>query len=583
MSPEQARGNPDAIDVRTDVYALGVILYEMLTGSRPYDTAKTSLVDALRIICEQPPTPLVQSWHGVRAPDADLETIVGKALEKEADRRYASAAALAEDVTFYLDSRPILARAPSTIYQVRKFARRNRTLVAGIAATFLALVAGVAVSTTFGFREAAQRRTAEKARQNLETVVGFQRDMLDGIDARKMGRRLAEDLHARLDQALRDRKAPQPEVASALDALDATMADINTTDAALQIIDTNILERARAAVATRFADQPLVGAEILRSIGVTYHKLGLFERAEQPLVEARATYERLLGTAALPTLEVVHELGGLYMEQGRLAESEPLLLAVLEGRRRLLPPDDDLVIAAMNDLGIVYGDSERFAESASLYQAALESYRKKHGDDDPFTFTLMNNYGQTLMNDGNNALAETLTVQALAGRRRVLGNDHPETMEAVNNLAVIYRRTGQLDKAEPLYLEDFETSRRLLGDEHPDLLVTMTNLGRLYISQERYTEAEAILARALATSRKVQPTGYFGTGFTLQTYGDALLGLGRFAEAEAALLEANDTLRRALGANSPSLNRVFESLARLYELTDKKQLAEEWRRKLPAG
>ena len=143
-SPEQTRGNPGAVDVRSDVYALGIVLYEALTGVRPYDTESSSLLDAIRIVCEQPPAPLRRAWKGPRAPDADLQTIVGKALEKEPDRRYASAAALAEDLQLYLESRPILARAPSAAYQLRKFARRNRVLVAGIAATFLALVVGVA-------------------------------------------------------------------------------------------------------------------------------------------------------------------------------------------------------------------------------------------------------------------------------------------------------------------------------------------------------------------------------------------------------------------------------------------------------
>src|SRR5690349_19449322 len=157
MSPEQVRGESDRVDVRSDVYSLGVILQEMLTGKRPYDVGGLSVVEAIRVISEQAPTPLRQAWTGTKAPDLDLQTIVGKALEKEPNDRYASAAALAEDVERYLDSRPILARAPSTAYRLRKLVRRHRTLAGGIAATAVALLAGIVAATTFGLREAHQR------------------------------------------------------------------------------------------------------------------------------------------------------------------------------------------------------------------------------------------------------------------------------------------------------------------------------------------------------------------------------------------------------------------------------------------
>jgi WD40 repeat protein/serine/threonine protein kinase len=158
MSPEQARGDPDAIDLRSDVYALGVILYEMLSGTRPYDVEGKSLVDALRTICEEVPRPLRQACSG-RVP-ADVETIVAKTLEKDADRRYASAAELSAEIGRFLTQQPILARPPSAVYQLRKFAARNRVLVAGVLATFLALLIGVVASTVLGVREARQRREA---------------------------------------------------------------------------------------------------------------------------------------------------------------------------------------------------------------------------------------------------------------------------------------------------------------------------------------------------------------------------------------------------------------------------------------
>ncbi len=581
MSPEQARGDSDQVDLRTDVYALGVLLYEMLTGARPYDTQTASIPEAVRIICEQPPSSLRHAWKGTRPVDGDLETIVGKALEKEADRRYASAAALAEDVERHLDSRPILARSPSTLDQLRKFTRRNRTLVAGVTATMIALLAGIVATTTFGLREATQRRAAEQARLDTEAVVEFQRNMLGGIDALTMARRLEADLAARVATSLREDGRSEAAVAAGVASLRAHLAEINTTDAALRVLDENVLAAAIDAAAVQFPDRPRIRAQLLSSIGDTYFKLGLFDKAEPTLVTARALYDSLDGAGHTSGLRVAQQLGALFVSQGRVPEAEPLYVAALAGHRRTFGDGSVDVVRAMNDLGLMYTEDGRSTSAESLLTLTLAAQRRLAPVDDRFTFTVMHNLAWARNQAGDYAGAESLAVGAMEGRRRLFGPEHPETMQSLNNLAVIYARSGRPEKAEPLYLLDYEVSRRALGEEHPEVLVSMTNLGRVYNRLGKFAEAEAILRRSLASTRRVMPPGYVGIGITQLALGEALVGLDRPREAEPELLGAHAILRALSGDDGdPGVQRAVKALVGVYETTGRPGDAARWRDKL---
>ena len=269
MSPEQARGNTAAIDVRTDVYALGVILYEMVAGRRPYDLSGASLVNAVSVISEAKPRPLREAWQGPRALDADVETIVMKALEKEPDRRYGSAAALSEDIERYLTSQPIVARAPSAVYRARKFVGRHRAGVAAAAALVFALVAAV-VGTTTGLVRA--RRAEGEASRQAETAKKA-RDEASKQAQLALG--TVYDVVTKADEALMTR----PELGPLRKQL-------------LEIAMKNLDEISRDAATSGRADRTMGVA--LQRMGAFYEQLGATDKKIEVFKRSLEIFERLM-------------------------------------------------------------------------------------------------------------------------------------------------------------------------------------------------------------------------------------------------------------------------------------------------
>jgi tetratricopeptide (TPR) repeat protein/predicted Ser/Thr protein kinase len=502
MSPEQTRADPQEIDVRADVYSLGVILYEMLSGQQPYDVMRKALGEAVRVICEEKPRPLGRSWSGVRRLDADIETIVGKALEKEADRRYGSAAAFSDDIGRYLDSQPILARPPSAAYHLRKFAQRNRTLVGGVLATSLVLVAGVVVSTLFGLREAEQRRAADRARATLETVVDFQESMLSDVDAKQMGLGMILDLRSRLAEARAARGDSPEEVQRVLSRFDEWMAGVNTTDAAVRILDRNVLERAIKAIAEKFDDQPQVAARLEHTIARTYAQLGLLDEAESHVRSGLEARREALGSQDPETLASIAGLAAVLFGQGRYEEAEPLIREVFVTRERVLGREHPDTLTSMNHLAGIHVMYGRYEDAQPLMREIFETRKRVLGLEDEDTLHAMSNLASVLERLGRRHEAELLFREALEIQERLLGREHPDTLFSMNGLGALYLTDGQYDRAAFLFRETLRVRRRVLGDDHFETLVSKRNLALLYEEQGRHDDAESLFRDVLESRRR---------------------------------------------------------------------------------
>ena len=533
MAPEQAKGDGEGIDIRTDVYALGVILYEMLAGRRPYDTARSALLEAVRVICEDPPAPLSSTWSGSRKLDPDVETIVGTALEKEPDRRYPSVAALSEDVGRFLESQPILARPPSAVYQLRKMVTRHRTVFAASVAVVVVLVVSSVVSTSLFFKA---KRESERARIEAlksDQVAAFMTGMLEGVGpAVALGR-------------------------------DTTMLR-------------EVLDETAVRIDSELDGQPEVEAQVRIVLGSTYRDLGELAEAEVQHRKALELALQTLGKDHRETLVAKNNLGLSLHQMSRFEEAEPLFVEALEGMRRVLGDDDRETLTAINNMGQLIYETGRFDEAEPYHLETLEGCRRVHGPEHIDTLTAETNLGVLLHAMGRAEEAEEVFRSSLETKRRVLGNDHPQTLVNINSLAVAMEAQREYEEAELLYLEGLERYRRVLGESHPLTLSMLSNLGVFMTRVGRIDEGESYLKEALETRRRVLGDDHFDTLLSMNTMAFWYFRQGRIDECEVLLKEAIDRGRMAMGNDHPDLLVWLYNMGTLLQLRDRPIEAESY-------
>ncbi len=377
MSPEQIGGNPDDVDTRSDVYSLGVILYELLAGRRLFEVAGKPMLDAARAIADGEPAPLGTIDRGFKG---DLDTIVQTALFREKSRRYASAADLAADIRRYLNDEPISARPPTTLYQLRKFARRNRALVVGTAIAAVGLVVGATAAVWKAVEATAERNHARQEAAKAERTLKFIQETLGEADPNR---------------------AP---------------GDVTVRQA---------LDVAARRAQADLADEPEVLASIEQMIGCIYVRVQRAYDGREHLMKALEIRKRIDGPDSIAVARILSDLAWVSnCDDPR--KPEELFEESLRIHRQVYGPDHHLVACTMSYIASMKNIRKNFADAEPLGREALARLRAAHGDNHPSVSFAMKTYAISLAGIGRPAEAEPLFKQALQIDRTMLGPDHPE-------------------------------------------------------------------------------------------------------------------------------------------------------------
>ncbi len=552
MSPEQVESDTSDIDTRSDVYSLGMLLYQMLTGALPYDVGKVGLAEALRVIRHQaPPRPASTSQSLLRG---DLETITFKALEKDRTRRYPSAEDLRRDIESYLHLRPIAARPPSVVYQIRVFARRNRAIVGTVAALLLFLVLGSIFLAIQYLRAESARFDAVLAQQSEE-------------DARRQAedeRRRAETERDRANDARADADRKRAEAEAISDFLTDMLESVAPYRAVGEEVTVrSVLDRVSDRVEVDFAETPDVRAALHNVLGGTYMSLGNYDKAEDHLRRNLDLQRTLHGPESADTHAARMHLGTLMRLQSRLDLAEDFLERAATGLHSAVGDEDVRTIQALNELAKLYEDVSRSSEARELFERAVVSARRALGDDHDLTLMSRNNRAGLAMRSADLERAESEFRDILEIRSRTSGDSHPETITVLNNLALTVRERGDVEEAEALLRRVSDGAARVFGEGHPNTLASYNNLASLLAATRRFDEAEQLLRDTLARLEAKLGSRNVRTINMQRNLAYLLFRLRKHDEAEALFLKAYEGQREVTGDEH---EHVLSLLANIHEL-----------------
>ena len=564
MSPEQAEMSAMDVDTRTDIYALGVLLYELMTGSTPLDRARlreSGYAEILRRIREEePPRPSTRlSDSHDRLPSVaalrrtepmrltkllrgELDWIVMKSIEKDRTRRYESASGFARDIQRYLEGDPVEAGPPSASYRLWKYSRKHRAALLTAGAFVLLLATTAAVSAYLAVRAI----TAEGlAKQRLGETTEAKHATEAALTQSDEARTQAEAVSKFLVEAFRK---PDPR----LDGKD------------LKVVE--LLDQARAKLEThQFSGSAKIRAELLHSLGETYHGLGFPEKAEKCFAEARTLREALLGPRDRATLLTKSGLAGSYLETGRIAQAVTLLDEAVKLSTEALGPTDPLTLVLRNNLALAYNTAGRTTEAVALQEDTLKQFSEQFGADALATIFPRNNLALAYSAAGRASDAIRLLEANLKLSIALRGPAHPDVFSSRVNLGKEYRATGRSSEAIALLEENLTHAVAKLGPDHRTTLVSRRELAAALFAAGQTAKATKLFVEALE-----QLTSKFGPedvdSLTCRNeLANAYGASGQLARA-IAMHEANvKSMTAILGADHHHTLNARGSLAKAYQ------------------
>jgi len=524
MAPEQAEGHSSQVGPAADVYALGAILYQALTGRPPF--LGGSAMETLKLAATTDAVPPRRLRPDV---PRDLETICLKCLEKEPPKRYRTALALADDLRHFQQGRPIAARPLGAMGRFGRWCRRNPKL-AGLAAT-LALTFALGTPTFLGLWLSA---SADRARAQSEAE-----------NARAINEFLQADLLAQASAHSQARPGTRPD------------PDLKVRTA---------LDRAAAKIGERFGRQPLLEASIRQTIGQTYYELGIYAQALPHVERAIELRRRALGDSHPDTLSSMNLLGSVYLSDGKLAQAESLLVPAMERLNTTRGADNPQTLAAVVKVGQLYHEQAKHADAERLLEMAHQGYERARGAarsealDAAYTLALV------YVNRDKWDQAERLLKGTVEEMRSQLGPEHPETLTAMSSLARLWHRLGRTSDAERLFGEVLAAQRKVLGNKHPDTLYTMMSLGEIYVGERKLDQAEALLLEAAAGCRNSLDVNHDFTATAL-AWLSALYSLTKDFKKLAPVLTESVEITRARWGPDNELTAGANQTASLFFLS----------------